>query len=368
MYSINVSVSYYLKLKCFSLGSSTPLLQLTCGMPKRKRQEPIRPAKSYTAGPIDEHSGQRSVFPELVKPSHKRDKEWRYDEEEDAAEVEDQDFEAEDFTGQTFSLDQLDFGMDEEEDDEEQEEEGEEEMEPVGEEWEVEPQDAALEYLQAVRIEADALPNLTYVPDRPSPAIESTTSKSAVSNGINIAQSNGVQTNGSDADNTWRTQFLTYYTNLRNTIASTSEPNLTQNELDSLLHINPNRRPTTSTEEDGIWRQKTLDQPSVTLLAMLDHQRTIHLLTHLRKKMAVNVKVEQCIWLVFLLARLGDVGVLSGDEMDLLRRIGRKCFTVKKSLEETGEESGQREETVLATTDMVICIIRHFYHQMDLEA
>ena len=94
---------------------------------------------------------------------------------------------------------------------------------------------------------------------------------------------------------------------------------------------------------------------------MLDHQRTIHLLTHVRKKMSANIKVEQCMWLVFLLGRLGDPGVLGGEDIDLLRRIGKKCIMVRDGLKEDGEER------VLSTVDMVVCIIKHFYQQMDLE-
>jgi Survival motor neuron (SMN) interacting protein 1 (SIP1) len=335
-------------------------------MGKRTREGPIRPVLSYTAGPIDEHRGQRSVFPEVVKPEHTRDTEWLYDgdnadEEPDIGEedFDEEELGEEDLTGQTFTLDELDFGEDEDED------EG--EVELVDEAWEVEPQGAALEYLQNVRSEADALPNLTYVPDRPDAAIQEPTADEAQRpNGDNAFHAYSVHVTASEENDGWRTQFLSYYTNLRQTIASAPEPNLTQDELDSLLHINPHRRPTTSVEEDGLWRNKTLELPSVSLLAMLDHQRTMHLLIHLRKKMSVNVKVEQCIWLVCLLARLGDVGVLSGDEMDLLRRIGRKCFGVKRSLEEGG--GGGDRETVMATADMVICVIKYFYRQMDLEA
>ena len=75
--------------------------------------------------------------------------------------------------------------------------------------------------------------------------------------------------------------------------------------------------------------------------------------------MSPKVKEEQCMWLVFLLARLGDPGVLSGEEMDLLRRIGRKCIGVRK------EEGGR--EVVLGTIDMVVCIITEYYAQRDLE-
>src|SRR5437762_4570748 len=139
-------------------------------------------------------------------------------------------------------------------------------------------------------------------------------------------------TGPSESDNLWQSQFLQYYKSLRETFANTPEPNLSQGELDALLHIDPNNRPNTSNQEDRLWRLKTLDQPSVTLLSMLDHQRTIHLLTHLRKKMSTSIKVEQCMWLVFLLARLGDPGVLKGDEVDLLRKIGRKCLTVRMGL------------------------------------
>ena len=67
-------------------------------------------------------------------------------------------------------------------------------------------------------------------------------------------------------------------------------------------------------------------------------------------------------WTVFLLARLGDLGVLYGEEVDLLRRIGRKCLSVRRDLQE-----GQDKEVVLGTVDMVVCIIREYYAQRDLE-
>jgi hypothetical protein len=329
-------------------------------MAKLKRQGRIRPPPSYTVGPIDEHSGQRSVFPDLVKQSRIRDSEWHYDDQDD----DNQEDQKEDFTGQTFTLDQLDFNMegDEEEDDIEQVEGEGEGL--VDEDWEVEPQENALAYLHSVRLEAETLPSLSYVSNEQSErlTIEETTAEIGKLNGVDETLSRRTE-----VDDIWRTQFLTYYNNLRSTILSAPEPNLTQDELDELLHINPNNRPITSDQEDGLWRRKTQDEPSITLLAMLDHQRTIHLLTHLRKKMSVNVKAEQCMWLVFLLARLGDTGVLSGDEMDLLRRIGRKCVSVKKTLEETGLQPCTGSETVLATADMVICIIKYFYHQKDLE-
>jgi hypothetical protein len=267
--------------------------------------------------------------------------------------------------GQTFSFDQLDFGEEEDEQAAEEEEGEEEESSDerlgavIGEveddEWEVEPQTEALAYLQTVRNEAELLPALRYVPQEIHNA-----------NGINGVNGINGSKNPPEASavtitktNPWKTQLLQYYTTLRTTIANSETPNFTQDELDSLLHINPSKRPTTSSEEDSLWRLKTLDTPSIALLSMLDHQRTLHLLTHLRKKMSAKVKEEQCMWLVFLLARLGDPGVLSGEEIDLLRRIGRKCMSVRK------EEGGGRE-VVLGTIDMVVCIITDYYAQRDL--
>lgn len=69
-------------------------------------------------------------------------------------------------------------------------------------------------------------------------------------------------------------------------------------------------------------------------------------------------------WIVFLLARLGDPGVLNGEEVDLLRRVGRKCMNVRRELQ---EQDGEGREVVLGTTDMVVCIIREYYAQRDLE-
>ena len=282
-------------------------------MAKRKRHEPVKPKS--TAGPIDESTGQRLAFPQVVFLSE-RDSEWRYDEddgEEDNGGVS----EMEDLVEETYSSDML-INSNEVEmgDGDDVVEEGEEEVSEVEEdEWEVEPQTEAIAYLHSVRTEAEGLPAMTYVPQ--------------LANGVNVQKESPTKTNASaNSDNRWQTQFLQYYNNLRETIINAPEPNLSQDELDALLHINPNNRPNTSAQEDGLWRLKTLDQPSITLLSMLDHQRTIHLLTHLRKKMSTSVKEEQCMWLVFLLARLGDPGVLSGEEMDLLRRIGRKCLTV----------------------------------------
>jgi hypothetical protein len=318
-------------------------------MAKRKRYEPMK--SRSTAGPIDESTGQRSVFPQVVSLSG-RDSEWRYDEDDmegDNGGVS----EMEDLVEETHSSDMLisfnevdmDYGDDAVEDAEDKEEE-------VGEieedDWEVEPQTEAIAYLHSVRTEAGALPAMTYVPRQ--------------ANGVNVQnQSPPKTTTLANSDNQWQTQFLQYYNNLRGTIINAPEPNLSQDELDTLLHIDPNNRPNTSNQEDRLWRLKTLDQPSVTLLSMLDHQRTIHLLTHLRKKMSTNVKEEQCMWLVFLLARLGDPGVLSGEEMDLLRRIGRKCLTVRTGLEDV------KHKVILSTVDMVVCIIKHYYQQKDLE-
>jgi len=72
-----------------------------------------------------------------------------------------------------------------------------------------------------------------------------------------------------------------YFTVLRTTIANAPEPNLSQDELDALLRINPNHCPSTAVEEDPLWRFKMFDPPSIVLLSMLDHQRTIHLLVNL---------------------------------------------------------------------------------------
>ena len=317
-------------------------------MVKRKRSQQVKP--SYTAGPLDEHTGQRSVFPELVTQS-KRDSEWGYDEEE-ADDQDDGGYEEgnDDLTGQTFNLNDLDFAEDmEEEVGEELEEEESMEEDMEDDEWEVEPQTDVLAYLHSVRAEAETLPSLSYV-----------SQEAVLINGIDIKDVDSSLSNRVHED-AWRQQFLGYYKDLRTTIAEAPEPILSQDELDKLLHINPNRRPETSAQEDGLWRLKTLDQPSIALLSMLDHQRTIHLLTHLRKKMSAHVKAEQCMWLVFLLARLGDPGVLGGEEIDLLRRIGKKCIMVRDGLKEDGKE------TVLSTVDMVVCIIKHFYQQMDLE-
>ena len=314
-------------------------------MPKRS-SKPVKP--KYTAGPLDENTGQRSVFPELL--TLKRDKEWSYD--EDVENDADEDYKDDDeLVGQAFNVNSLDFGdeVEKDEDAEESKEEGMSEAE-MEDEWEMEPQTEVLAYLHSVRSEAETLPSLTYVEQAPT-----------LVNGGDASSKKDL-TNGVELDeDAWRKQFLNYYHNLRITIANTPEPDFTQDELDELLHINPNRRPETSGQEDGLWRLKTLDPPSLTLLSMLDHQRTIHLLTHLRKKMSVNVKKEQCMWLLFLLARLGDPGVLGGDEIDLLRRVGKKCINVRDSLE------GEGNELLFSTVDMVVCIIKHFYGQMDLE-
>jgi hypothetical protein len=317
-------------------------------MAKRKRHEPVK--SKYTAGPIDELTGQRLAFPQVVSLPE-RDSEWHYDEddvEEDNSGVS----EMEDLVEQTYSSDMISNGVYMDVDGDDVVQEIEEEEEEVGEmeedEWEVEPQTEAIAYLHSVRTEAETLPALTYVPQ--------------LGNGGEVQKQSPSKTNTpANSDNRWQTQFLQYYNNLRETIINVPEPNLSQDELDALLHINPNNRPNTSGQEDGLWRLKTLDQPSITLLSMLDHQRTIHLLTHLRKKMSTNVKEEQCMWLVFLLARLGDPGVLNGEEVDLLRRIGRKCLTVREGLED------EKNKVILSTVDMVVCIIKYYYQQKDLE-
>jgi hypothetical protein len=61
-----------------------------------------------------------------------------------------------------------------------------------------------------------------------------------------------------------------------------------------------------------------------------------------------------------LLAKLGDPGVLNGEEVDLLRRIGRKCLNVRPELQEEGQE------VLLSTVDMIVCIIKDHYQQRDL--
>jgi len=218
-------------------------------------------------------------------------------------------------------------------------------------EWDVQPQTEAIAYLRSVRDEAKGLPSMAYVS---RPVIQPV--KPVSSNGITKTLTR------SAAQVAWESQFLKYYTTLRQQIAETPQPNFTQEELDELLHINPDRRPTTSSDEDGLWRIKTLDLPSLDLLSMLDHQRTIHLLTHLRKKMSANVNVNQCIWLVHLLARLGDLGVLTSEEVDLLRRIGKKCLAVRN-----GTIDKETENVVLSTIDMVVCIVKNFYEQKDIE-
>jgi len=310
-------------------------------MAKRKRNG----RTSYSAGRVDESSGQRSAFPQLTE-SYPRDTEWRYDASEDNDVKEDRD-------------DDFSVGDEEQEEDVEQADEEEDGEVVEVDEWEVEPHAEALAYLYAVRSEADALPSLTYVSREP--AMSDSNSVSQQGNDSTEAVTEG--TDGPDgSEDPWQSQFMTYYNNLRTTIATAPEPNFSQEELDVLFHINPDARPETSADEDRVWRLKTLDEPSLALLSMLDHPRTMHLLTHLRKKMGVKVRVEQCMWLVFLLARLADPGVLSGDEIDLLRRIGRKCVAVGSSL---GGEDG--EETVLATVDMVVCIIKYYYQQRDLD-
>ena len=294
------------------------------------------------------------MFPEVVAVSM-RDSEWRYDDYDREEAGLDQYEEDEDLLGQTFTFDTLD-GEEEPADgddvvDEDEELTGEDEDEEE-DEWDVEPQTEVIAYLQSVRSEASGLPSLTYVSelqDQPSD-----TSSKPLSNEPTLRN---------ESDHIWQAQFLKYYRALRETIAAAPEPILSQHELDSLLHINPYNRPQTHDQEDRLWRLKTLDQPSVLLLSMLDHQRTIHLLTHLRKKLSERVKEEQCIWLVFLLARLGDLGILSGSEVDLLRRIGRKCLGIRNSVEDGAEGT----KVVLGTVDMAVCIIMHYYQQKDLE-
>src|SRR5271156_1489879 len=83
-------------------------------MGKRKRGGPVKP--KATAGPMDESTGQRSVFPEVVAAST-RDSEWRYDDSDnDEAEIDQ--YEDEDLLGQTFTADMLDATEDGIQDDE----------------------------------------------------------------------------------------------------------------------------------------------------------------------------------------------------------------------------------------------------------
>jgi hypothetical protein len=325
-------------------------------MPKRKRGGAVNIKQSVTAGPLDEATGQRSVFPQLVSQPQERDTEWRYGdegEEEEQAEADyEEEYEENELVGQTFSFGELQYDAEGADYEEEMDEswDGIEDEEIEEDEWDIEPQTEVLSYLQTVRTEAESLPSLVYVP-QPSNG----------TNGINHStSSNSINPSSLEIDNPWRTQFLTFYKNMRTTLASAPEPDLSQDELDSLLHIDPNKRPANSNQEDGLWRLKTMDKPSITLLSMLDHQRTIHLLTHLRKKMSVKIKEEQCIWFVMLLAKLGDPGVLNGEEVDLLRRIGRKCLNVRRELQEEGQE------VLLSTVDMIVCIIKDYYQQRDL--
>jgi Survival motor neuron (SMN) interacting protein 1 (SIP1) len=320
-------------------------------MPKRKRTGPIKPGA--TAGPLNDTTGQRSAFPQLAPTE--RDSEWQYDQDEETEDgVEDEDPEDVEMDGWEDTVEE---GIrDEEYQYDDGEEEGEEdEKEGEDEEWDVEPQSEAIAYLFSVRNEAEGLPALTYIPPN---SVTNTNTANGTPTATPSKLSKPIPP--SSEGNPWETQFLTYYTSLRETIATHTPPTLTQPELDLLLHINPSNRPTTSSQEDSLWRLKTLDPPSLTLLTMLDHQRIIHLLTHLRKKMSANVRPEQCMWLLFLLAALGDLGVLNGDEVDLLRRIGRKCLSVRGGLEGEGE-------VVRGTIDMVVCVIREFYGQRDLE-
>lgn len=327
-------------------------------MPKRKRNGPITPG--VTAGPVNESTGQRSVFPQLVS-ARETDFEWQYGQDpeglangDDEQFLEDVDGDV-DVNGEYQYDDAMGDAVRDGEyqyEEEEEENEGEEEEQTDGDdgEWDVEPQTEAIAYLFQVRTEAETLPAMTYLPPQPTSGPDTSPSKTPQQSKL-----------PSNEANLWETQFLSYYTSLRKTISTHPQPTLTQPELDTLLHINPRSRPTTSTQEDALWRLKTLDPPSLTLLAMLDHQRIIHLLTHLRKKMSANVKKEQCMWLVFLLAALGDLGVLNGDEVDLLRRIAKKCGTVRLGM------GGEGDDVVLVTVKMVLCIIRRFYGQSDLE-
>ena len=328
----------------------TDFLSHKTTMAKRKHHERVKP--KTTAGPLNGSTGQRSVFPEVVSLSV-RDSEWHYGDEEEEEEL---DFEGEEQADGCDMLTSVDDVMmtdgseilEEAIESLNEEDKGDEEMEE--DEWEVEPQTEAIAYLHSVRNQAEALPSLTYITEQANSA--------ALSKGTR--QSSVEIDPPTESENIWQTQFLQYYNTLRETFANAPEPNLSQNELDELLHIDPNNRPETSDQEDRLWRLKTLDKPSIILLSMLDYQRTIHLLTHLRKKFSASVKVEQCIWLVFLLARLGDLGVLSGEDVDLLRRIGRKCLVVRKGLE-------RGDKVILSTVDMVVCIIKYCYQQKDLE-
>ena len=330
-------------------------------MPKRKRSGPIKP--SVTAGPLNESTGQRSVFPQLVS-THERDSEWQYDGEDDEGGPENGVEESADGMHREVELNERygyddtigDQGRDEEyqydvEGKDEQDEESDEEENQ--EDWEVEPQTEAIAYLFSVRNEAENLPTMTYITPQPTTDGLPRTAQSKAPQ-----QSNPPSAANQARQTPWESQFLEYYRSLRHSIATHPEPQISQPELDALLHINPHNRPTTASQEDTLWRLKTLDPPSLDLLAMLDHQRIIHLLTHLRKKMSANTKREQCMWLVCLLASLGDLGVLNGDDVDLLRRIGRKCLGVRE---------GAEDEVVLSTIDMVVTIIRWFYEQRDLE-
>src|SRR5438552_1077906 len=211
---------------------------------KRKLFEPAKPKN--TEGPIDKWTGQRLVFPEVVSVSG-RDSEWRYD--EDLGEKDNDGVsEMEGLIKETYSSDMLTtsdktgmhYGDSAVEDEEEEENE-------VGEveedEWEVEPQTEAIAYLQSVRAEAVALPAVTYVPQRETDA--------------SVQKSSPAKTKPpTKSNNLWETQFLQYYSNLRETLINAPEPNLSQDELDDLLHINPHNRPDTSSQEDRLWRLK----------------------------------------------------------------------------------------------------------------
>ncbi|KAK9480375.1 survival motor neuron interacting protein 1-domain-containing protein [Lipomyces japonicus] len=255
----------------------------------RPRSSTIRLGK-YTSGPIDPESGQRGALPIFE------------------------------------STDTLSLNYDDENDT---------------------PQDA-MEYLRAVRREAESRPRFVTVTKRPGTAVEhhnftKPEAHDKKDTGNKTIDSLQIRKIDKESHAVLKSQYQTARYVFENTHCD--DPALAVNEP--------------LPESLASWReflQSPTHRPTFEVLTLLEQEDVFRLFKYYLRWITPNMSRELSYWLFALLVRVADI--VPAHEISILRQLCQKCIAVK-------QEEGL-SEIARATVDYVIFVVTDFYKQSDL--
>ena len=202
-------------------------------------------------------------------------------------------------------------------------------VESVGEDWEVEGVDDAMDYLRMVRLESGRRPDVVTAPALP----RTMSIVVPVSGGTSLVA----------PSEAWQSSFLAMYTHARNGLGTTNP----QPQLD--IHE---------------WRRSvTMTHPTTYRLYQVTHSEIFYLVHHLKKKLSWTLNSQGVHWLWSLLVyRMPDL--LTGEEINVVRGLGRKARNLLLATEEGLPD--ERRADIQYLLDTVIYLTSCIYGQRDL--